>query len=339
MEIRHIYMGTDSRSKFTPHEDQPLTNERLRPSRDQPFPKKFGLADRGFRAPELDAPFAPTSLPIRAVQKAGVLHRADIRRALAEYGAADAVVRLEIARQYPDVQLTPSYSFEEGFARYVLNAGLQPLFGARRSKALIVQAEAEREHVAAQFEALQAAAIGEMDRALEQYKAAYLAWQTAGARLVEIQTQRETAARRTLEAGEAEMLWRAEHLHRMESGHGTAVRHEEAGRSGGGHPHAGGRSASPNRTGSSGAYRSRNCPGFARVYAAAGCRLRPPRRGPIADLRSPLACRWDVAGFQGGFLAFRRRSSRRRTGLGSDRTANCACRAYLHYDSIGQRTC
>jgi len=115
-------------------------------------------------------------------------------------------VRLEIARQYPDAQLTPSYSFEEGFARYVLNAGLQPLSGARRSKALIAQAEAEREQVATQFEALQAGAIGEMDRTLEQYKAAYLAWQTAGARLVEIQTQRETAARRALEAGEGDRL-------------------------------------------------------------------------------------------------------------------------------------
>jgi cobalt-zinc-cadmium efflux system outer membrane protein len=135
-----------------------------------------------------------------------MLAQRDIRRALSDYGAADAVLRLEIARQYPDVQLTPSYSFEEGFARYVLNAALQPLSGSHRSKALIAQAEAEREHVAAQFEALQAGAIGEMDRALEQYKAAYLAWQTAGARLVEIQTQRETAARRALEAGEGDRL-------------------------------------------------------------------------------------------------------------------------------------
>lgn len=164
------------------------------------------LAGLGFRSPELDSPVAPTALPIRAVQKAGVLHRADIRRALADYGAADAIFRLEIARQYPDVQLTPSYSFEEGFARYVLNAALQPLSGTHRSKALIAQAEAEREHVATQFEALQAQAIGEMDRALEQYRAAYLAWQTAGARLVEIQTQRETAARRALEAGEGDRL-------------------------------------------------------------------------------------------------------------------------------------
>jgi outer membrane protein TolC len=164
------------------------------------------LAGIVFRAPELDAPILPEALPVRAVQKAGVLHRADIRRALADYGASDAILRLEVARQYPDIQLTPGFNFEEGFARYVISTALQPLPGMRRNKALIAQAEAEREHVSTQFEALQAQAIGEMDRAVEQYRAAYLAWQTAGARLVEIQTQRETAARRALEAGEGDRL-------------------------------------------------------------------------------------------------------------------------------------
>jgi len=53
---------------------------------------------------------------------------------------------------------------------------------------------------------LQAQAIGEMDRALEQYKAAYVAWQSAGTPLIEIQTQRETAARRALETGEGDRL-------------------------------------------------------------------------------------------------------------------------------------
>ncbi len=157
-------------------------------------------------APELDAPILPDALPVRVVQKAGVLHRADVRRALADYGAADAVLRLEVAKQYPDLQLTPGYNFEEGFARFVLSTVLQPLPGRRRSRVLIDLAEAEREHVAAQFEALQASAIGEMTRAVEQYRAAYAAWQTAGARLVEIQTERETAARRALEAGEGDRL-------------------------------------------------------------------------------------------------------------------------------------
>ena len=164
------------------------------------------LAGVSLQAPDLDAPIAPDTLPTRAVQKAGVLHRADIRRALADYGAADAVLRLEIAKQYPDIQLTPSYSFEEGFARYVLNTAMQPFPTMRRSKPLVAQAEADRELAATQFEALQAQSIGEMDRALEQYRAAYAAWQTAGARLIEIQTQRETAARRALEAGEGDRL-------------------------------------------------------------------------------------------------------------------------------------
>ena len=164
------------------------------------------LAGAAFRAPELDSPIDPAALPVRAVQKAGVLHRADVRRLLADYGAADAMLRLEVAKQYPNLQLTPGYDFEEGFARYVLSAALQPLSGVRRSRVLIAQAEAEREHAAAQFEALQAQAIGEMDRAVEQYRAAYAAWRTAGARLVEIQTERETAARRALQVGEGDRL-------------------------------------------------------------------------------------------------------------------------------------
>src|SRR5262249_956981 len=52
---------------------------------------------------------------------------------LAEYAAADAALRLEVAKQYPDVQLTPGYVFEEGFARYTLNTALQPLALSRRT--------------------------------------------------------------------------------------------------------------------------------------------------------------------------------------------------------------
>jgi outer membrane protein TolC len=164
------------------------------------------LAGIRFHTPDFDSPVLPDSLPVRSVQRAGVLHRADVRRALTDYVAADAAVRLEVAKQYPDLQLTPSYSFEEGFARYVLNIAIQPLARKGHYQALIAQAAAERENAAAQFQALQAQAIGEMDRAVEQYKAAYLAWQSAGARLIEVQTQRETAARRALDVGEGDRL-------------------------------------------------------------------------------------------------------------------------------------
>ena len=67
--------------------------------------------------PAVDAqalPATPASLPLAEVQKAGLLNRADIRRSLLEYAAAEARLRLEIANQYPDIQLSPGYGFDEG---------------------------------------------------------------------------------------------------------------------------------------------------------------------------------------------------------------------------------
>ncbi len=65
--------------------------------------------------PDIDTqsiPLPPASLPLADVQKAGLLHRADIRRSLLEYAAAEAKLHLEIANQYPDFQYSPGYSFE-----------------------------------------------------------------------------------------------------------------------------------------------------------------------------------------------------------------------------------
>jgi outer membrane protein TolC len=164
------------------------------------------LASITIRTRELESPPTPDSLPIAIVRKAGVLHRADIRRALAEYAAADAAVRLEVAGQYPDVQLAPGYSFQEGFGQYVLNGVLQPLSLFHRNRPLIEQAEAQREQSAKQFELQQAQAIGELERAVAQYQVAFKAWQDAGSRVVVIQRDREAAARRALEAGEGDRL-------------------------------------------------------------------------------------------------------------------------------------
>ena len=164
------------------------------------------LTQVSFRAPELESPPAPETLPISLVQKGGVLHRADIRRLLAEYAAADAAVRLEVAGQYPDIQLTPGYSFQEGFGQYVLDGALQPLSVFHRNRQLIEQAEAQREQAAVRFKLQQAQAIGELERALAQYRVSFKAWQDAGSRVLVIQRDREAAARRALEAGEGDRL-------------------------------------------------------------------------------------------------------------------------------------
>ena len=154
----------------------------------------------------LGSPVPGDALPVATVERAGLQHRADVRRSLADYAAADATLQLELARQYPDVVLTPGYTFEEGFVRYVLNAAIEPLAVLHRNQGPIAVAEAQRLEAAERFEALQAQAIGEMERAIVQYRAAFDEWREANDRLIGMQRDREEAARRALEAGEGDRL-------------------------------------------------------------------------------------------------------------------------------------
>jgi cobalt-zinc-cadmium efflux system outer membrane protein len=154
----------------------------------------------------LDLPFPEEELPIQSIQRAGLFHRADIRRTLVDYSVSEAALRLEIARQYPDLQLTPGYTFEEGFARYMLSGSIQSLPIFHRSQGPIAVAEAQRRQAGERFEALQAQAIGQMERAVVLYRAAVTEWREANDRLITVQRDREEAARRALAAGEGDRL-------------------------------------------------------------------------------------------------------------------------------------
>ncbi|MBI1896164.1 MAG: TolC family protein [Acidobacteria bacterium] len=156
-------------------------------------------------APGLESLPPVKALPLAAIERAGLLHRSDIRRTLAEYAAAEAAVQLEVARQYPDIHLGPGYVFEEGFNRYVFPVSLSPLPVFHRNRGPIAVAEAQRQQIARQFVALQARAIGEFDHALAQYRAALGEYEEART-LVAVQQDREAAARRALAIGEGDRL-------------------------------------------------------------------------------------------------------------------------------------
>jgi outer membrane protein TolC len=150
-------------------------------------------------------PPTPTSPPLAEVQKAGLLHRADIRRSLLEYAAAEARLRLEIANQYPDVQLSPGYAFDEGHHKITFGPGF-PIPLLNRNRGPIAEAEARRAEAEARFDALQARAIGEMEMALARYRGGLVELGDAGERLGRIQQVREAAMRRAVEAGEEDRL-------------------------------------------------------------------------------------------------------------------------------------
>ena len=147
----------------------------------------------------------PRPIPLVDVQKAGLLHRADIRRSLLEYAALEAALRLEIANQYPDFQYSPGYSFSEGAHQFSFTPSFNiPLFN--RNRGPIGEAEARRAEAEAGFKALQSQAIGEMQVALAGYNGGLEELTTVEQRLVDIQQTRISAAERAFQAGEEDRL-------------------------------------------------------------------------------------------------------------------------------------
>lgn len=130
-----------------------------------------GLSVETFRQLNLAASDNVSQLPRYSSdesQEAALLNRLDIRAALARYAAAEAKLRLEIARQYPDIVLSPGYTYDQGDRIWSL--GISSLLTLlNKNKGLIAEARALREVEAAQFEALQAKVIGEMEQARTRY--------------------------------------------------------------------------------------------------------------------------------------------------------------------------
>jgi cobalt-zinc-cadmium efflux system outer membrane protein len=154
--------------------------------------------------PELDGlPAAPPAPPAE-LQRQGLVNRADVRRALAEYAAAEAQLRLEIARQYPDLQIGPGYKFDQGDNKFSIGLSLTlPILN--RNEGPIAEAEGRRRELSARFLAIQSAAIGDIERALDRYAAVLAEAREAEAALA-AQGAREGAAARALELGESDRL-------------------------------------------------------------------------------------------------------------------------------------
>jgi cobalt-zinc-cadmium efflux system outer membrane protein len=153
----------------------------------------------------LDTPPDESSLPLAGIQRAGLMQRIDIQRMLVEYSAAEAALEIEIARQRPNIELGIGYAFEEGFNRYIFPASIPLAALFQRNRGPIAEAEARRQEIQQKFISLQAAAIGEFDLALAQYRAALAALEESGV-ILTVERERESAALRFLEAGETDRL-------------------------------------------------------------------------------------------------------------------------------------
>jgi outer membrane protein TolC len=130
-----------------------------------------GLRGAQFSWPGLENPPSAESLSSEEVQRDAVLNRLDVRRALAQYAAAEAGLQLEIAKQYPDINIGPGYTYEETHSFFTLGAStVVPLFN--RNQGPIAEAEARRKEAAAAFLERQALVIARSERALAVYTSA-----------------------------------------------------------------------------------------------------------------------------------------------------------------------
>lgn len=153
----------------------------------------------------LDQPPVEDLVPLRNVQRAGLLNRLDIQRLLAEYAASESALQLEAARQYPDIRIAPGYSFGDGNNSYFLGPTfVLPL--RDQSKGTIAEAQARRAEIAARFLAQQAAAIDQMERALIRYRAALEELRDANSLVKNLLEDREPRIQRQLLSGEADRL-------------------------------------------------------------------------------------------------------------------------------------
>ncbi|MFO1207466.1 MAG: TolC family protein [Burkholderiales bacterium] len=138
------------------------------------------------------------------LRSAALQNRLDIRRGLADYAVAEAALRLEVARQYPDVILRPGYLWDQGDRIWALGSILfLPL--ANRNEGPILEAEARRDLEADRFLALQARTIATVEARQVGYTAA-LAEADAAAAVQRDALDRAARTKRRFDAGDADRL-------------------------------------------------------------------------------------------------------------------------------------
>ena len=157
----------------------------LADARQQAADARVGVADAvGVSARALDGMELVYDLSVRPADAGGLTsaglrgqaltNRADSLGALADYAASQSALQLEIAKQYPDVHLGPGYSWNSGSAgdnQWQLGLTVElPVLDQNQGP--IAEAEARRGVAAANFEAVQAKVITDIDRATANWQIA-----------------------------------------------------------------------------------------------------------------------------------------------------------------------
>jgi len=135
---------------------------------------------------------APETLTSVEARHIALLSRADILGALADYAETEDNLRLEIAKQYPDLHLSPGYQYDQGDNKWSVGLTLElPLLNQNQGP--IAEAKMKRKLAAARFVELQSRVIADIDAALANYQAAEEQLKTAETLLTSSDSQHQFA--------------------------------------------------------------------------------------------------------------------------------------------------
>jgi CRISPR system Cascade subunit CasA len=146
------------------------------------------LAGVSFGWDNFDKPIG--GMDVAAMRDDALLSRADILKAVAGYEQAEADLRLEVAKQWPELHVGPGYTWERGLVKlpFTLGLALPPL---DLNRSALAAAEAHRLEAGLHLEAVIAAAQGAIEAALIERDAARSS--LARVRDVDLQTARRAA--------------------------------------------------------------------------------------------------------------------------------------------------
>ncbi|HUR58477.1 MAG TPA: TolC family protein, partial [Opitutaceae bacterium] len=144
-----------------------------------------------------------STLTSATARRRALTARADFLATLADYAAAEKALKLEIAKQYPDLHLNPGYQWDQGENKWALGVSID-LPVLNQNQGPIAEAKARRAAAAARVHELQATIIGELERALTSFRYAQATVEAARASMA-AHEKRLQSARAALESGAIEV--------------------------------------------------------------------------------------------------------------------------------------
>ncbi len=168
----------------------------------------IGVAEQQIQAVKIDTEnfksVSQQDFDQRALEDGALADRLDVRRELVSYQAAEAALKLEVAKQYPELRWQPGYTRDQGDNRFGIGLGLT-LGLPSTNKGPIAEAMARRELQARRLLALEATVLSEVAQALATYRAGLRALVDAG-RMAMAQQERAARVERQFSRGGADRL-------------------------------------------------------------------------------------------------------------------------------------